>query len=262
METKDAVEALSALAHAGRLSILRCLVQAGPGGISAGVLGRNVGMAGSTLSNNLKVLTKSGLSLSRRDGRAIIYSADYARMSGLLAFLMEDCCAGSATIAAPLTDTGIHSCCPRVSRTRLDRIHSATSAWVSLVAELTIARLPTDDLLEPDQYFFGDGGGGYGGLQILGKEALVRSIVIAPDSRQRGRGRQIVAGLVDQALALGATDLWLLTTDQSEFFRACGFHQESRSAAPDNIRQTRQFAGLCPESATVMRRHIGCHADR
>lgn len=103
METKNAIEALAALAHEGRLDIFRALVRAGPEGLAAGKLGEQVGLAGSTLSNNLATLTRSGLIASRRDGRSIIYTTDFEQMTGLLAFLMEDCCGGSPSVCAPLS---------------------------------------------------------------------------------------------------------------------------------------------------------------
>ena len=113
METNAAVEPLSALAHEGRLALFRVLIKAGPGGLAAGRLGEAVGMAPSTLSNNLAVLTRAGLATSVRDGRSIIYAADYGRMSDLLAFLMEDCCEGSPEICAPLGDVLARmACCP------------------------------------------------------------------------------------------------------------------------------------------------------
>lgn len=117
METRNAIDALAALAHEGRLSIFRALVQAGPEGLAAGILGEQVGLAGSTLSNNLATLTRSKLIASRRDGRSIIYTADYEQMSGLLAFLMEDCCGGSPSVCAPLSSIlSQAACCTAGSR--------------------------------------------------------------------------------------------------------------------------------------------------
>lgn len=101
MESTDAVSALSALAHPGRLAIFRLLVRAGPAGMAAGDIGRAAGMLANTLSTNLTILTQAGLASSRRDGRSIIYRADYEAMGSLLAFLMEDCCGGEPAICAP-----------------------------------------------------------------------------------------------------------------------------------------------------------------
>lgn len=102
METKPAVSALSALAHEGRLGVFRLLVQAGPNGLPAGEIARRLGILPNTLSASLNILSQAGLVASRREGRSIIYTAEYAAMRGLLAFLMEDCCAGAPEICAPL----------------------------------------------------------------------------------------------------------------------------------------------------------------
>lgn len=101
MEKDDAVRALSALAHPGRLDVFRLLVRAGPEGVAAGEIARATGSPPSSLSANLAILTNAGLIASRREGRSIIYRAAYGQMRGLLAFLMEDCCAGNTEICAP-----------------------------------------------------------------------------------------------------------------------------------------------------------------
>lgn len=113
METSNAIEGLAALAHPGRLAIFRALVRAGPDGLAAGRLGEQVSMAGSTLSNNLAILSRSGLATARRDGRCIIYAADFGHMTALMAFLLEDCCNGAAAVCEPLAAAMARSaCCP------------------------------------------------------------------------------------------------------------------------------------------------------
>lgn len=106
-----AVEALSALAHEGRLSVFRLLVRAGPDGVAAGDIARKLDVLPNTLSASLTVLAHAGLVQSRREGRSIIYTADYERMSGLLGFLMEDCCNGEASICAPLAAIAAKAAC-------------------------------------------------------------------------------------------------------------------------------------------------------
>jgi ArsR family transcriptional regulator, arsenate/arsenite/antimonite-responsive transcriptional repressor len=103
MESKLAVNMLSALGHEGRLAIYRLLVKAGPVGVAAGEIARTLDVLPNSLSANLNVLYHAGLIASRREGRSIIYSADYGAMSGLLSFLMEDCCNGAPQICAPLS---------------------------------------------------------------------------------------------------------------------------------------------------------------
>lgn len=111
MEIKSAIVGLSALAHEGRLAAFRILVQAGPDGIAAGEIARRLDTPPNTLSANLKVLTHAGLLMSRREGRSIIYNARFDQMSQLLGYLMEDCCAGSPEICAPLAEVLARTAC-------------------------------------------------------------------------------------------------------------------------------------------------------
>lgn len=103
MELKVAVATLAALAHEGRLSAFRLLVQAGHGGLPAGEIARRLAVLPNTLSANLNVLSHAGLVQSQRQGRSIIYTADYDRMRDLLGYLMDDCCGGAPEICAPLS---------------------------------------------------------------------------------------------------------------------------------------------------------------
>lgn len=86
------VEALSALAHEHRLALFRMLVQRGEEGLSAGVLAEKLGVPPSSLTFHLQQLSHAGLIAQRRDGRHIIYAADYDAMSALVAYLTENCC--------------------------------------------------------------------------------------------------------------------------------------------------------------------------
>jgi DNA-binding transcriptional ArsR family regulator len=102
METISAIEALSALAHPGRLAVFRLLVRAGPDGVAAGEIARAMETPANTMSTQLAILARDGLIGSRRDSRSVIYSADYSQITALLGFLMEDCCQGRPEICAPL----------------------------------------------------------------------------------------------------------------------------------------------------------------
>lgn len=104
MELASAITALSALAHEGRLRAFRLLVQAGVMGLPAGEIARKLDVLPNSLSPNLNVLAHAGLVKSRRQGRSIIYTAEYDRMRDLLGFLVKDCCGGSPEICSPLAD--------------------------------------------------------------------------------------------------------------------------------------------------------------
>src|ERR1700722_1551627 len=97
MEKNDAVAALAALAQESRLDIFRLLVQAGTDGLPAGRIGERLGLPAATLSFHLTHLKHSGLVTFRREGRSLIYAAEYAAMNGLLGYLTENCCQGDAS---------------------------------------------------------------------------------------------------------------------------------------------------------------------
>lgn len=96
METTQAIEALGALAQPSRLAIYRLLVEAGPDGLPAGAIGEKLELPGATLSFHLAHLARAGLARSEARGRFVIYSANYDVMRGLVAYLTENCCTGSA----------------------------------------------------------------------------------------------------------------------------------------------------------------------
>ncbi len=91
-----AVSALGALAQESRLQVFRLLVQAGPEGLAAGQVAERLKLASPTLSFHLAQLKHAGLVTLRREGRSLIYAADYDGMNELMGFLTENCCAGNA----------------------------------------------------------------------------------------------------------------------------------------------------------------------
>lgn len=103
MQSEMAVRALSALAQDNRLAAFRLLVQAGAGGMAAGLLAEHLGVPPSSLSFHLGQLNHAGLIVQRREGRSLVYSADYAAMGALMAFLTENCC-GNAAGCVPAAD--------------------------------------------------------------------------------------------------------------------------------------------------------------
>jgi DNA-binding transcriptional ArsR family regulator len=96
MKPKTAINILAALAQETRLSIFRLLVAAGLEGMTPGKIAERLDLPAATLSFHLKELSNAGLIVSRQESRFIYYSADYKAMNKLIAFLTENCCAGSA----------------------------------------------------------------------------------------------------------------------------------------------------------------------
>ncbi|MDX2258876.1 MAG: helix-turn-helix transcriptional regulator [Hyphomicrobiaceae bacterium] len=135
MDHASAISALAALAHTHRLAVFRRLVTAGPSGMAAGDIARNVGIGATALSFHVKELDRAGLVRSWRDGRFVRYSADIEGMRRLIAFLTEDCCQGrpdlcggiAAGVAetaccAPAPEAGPQAAQPRRTTSRQRRI--------------------------------------------------------------------------------------------------------------------------------------------
>lgn len=102
MKKPKAIAALASLAQETRLEIFRLLVQTGPEGLPAGEIGDRLGQPSPTLSFHLNHLKHAGLVKSRRESRSIIYSADFATMTGLMAYLSKNCCGGRTELCAPV----------------------------------------------------------------------------------------------------------------------------------------------------------------
>lgn len=109
MKERQALAAFGALSQETRLRILRMLVVAGPEGLASGAIAEKAEVSASNVSFHLKELERAGLAIARRDARSIIYSAEFEALSGLIRFLMEDCCAGHPEICAPVVTAA--ACC-------------------------------------------------------------------------------------------------------------------------------------------------------
>ena len=128
-------------------------------------------------------------------------------------------------------------------------------------ALLGASRLPVEDLdpaLLPR--FFGvegaDGLQGVVALERQGEAGLLRSLAVVPAARGTGLGRELVRHVEAEAVRAGLRELWLLTTTAEPFFRHLGWEPAARDGAPEGIRGTSEFRGVCPSSAACLRRDL------
>jgi amino-acid N-acetyltransferase len=124
-------------------------------------------------------------------------------------------------------------------------------------ALLAAADLPIEDLTArhcEDFFFTGppDAPSGLVGLELFGDVALLRSLVVSEALRGSGAGSALLAHAERHARRNGATRIYLLTTTAEAFFARRGYSRVPRATAPDAIRATREFAGICPASSAFM----------
>lgn len=129
-----------------------------------------------------------------------------------------------------------------------------------LTIELCAAGLPISDLAEADRRFyrFDDDAGlvGYGGIEGVGADRLLRSLVVTSDRRGSGLGMKMLAAIERIAADEGATRLYLLTTTAEPFFRRHGYKTAERAEAPAVIAGSAEFRSLCPASAACLSKRL------
>lgn len=103
MQETQVIRSLAALAHEARLRVFRALVVAGPAGLIPSALAEQLGIAPNALSFHLKELSHAQLINHERQGRNVVYRAEFSAMNDLLAYLSENCCQGEACAVAPAT---------------------------------------------------------------------------------------------------------------------------------------------------------------
>jgi amino-acid N-acetyltransferase len=143
------------------------------------------------------------------------------------------------------------------------KTRAANAEDYDLIRTVLIAsELPVEDLSEnaPIRFLIADYPaaqfGGCIGLEVHGRDGLVRSLAVPSNLRVHGIGKRLVAAVQRLAAAEGIERLWLLTTTASVFFLHVGYEVTDRAAAPELIKRSLQFESICPASAVCMTRTL------
>jgi N-acetylglutamate synthase and related acetyltransferases len=120
------------------------------------------------------------------------------------------------------------------------------------------AKLPLDGVAEAlDNFILAEGNGihvvGAAGLEVYGRFALLRSVVVAAGWQGYGVGRALTGEIISRARARNIDDVFLLTTTAESFFPSFGFVRIDRADVPAEVEASPELRGACPASATVMK---------
>ena len=123
---------------------------------------------------------------------------------------------------------------------------------------LKVNKLPFSDLKLEGSFFVGYHNEseqlvGSGGLEFYGTTALLRSIAVDEKFRGQLLGEKIIEDIIIKAKDSKIKDLYLLTETAHNYFLKKGFQDVPREKVPDVIKQTTEFAQVCPASAVVMK---------
>jgi len=95
MDKITATTAFESLSSGVRLDVFRLLVKQGLAGMVAGEIAATLNIPPTNLSFHLKAMTHARMITVEQEGRFQRYRANLALMLDLIAYLTEECCAGS-----------------------------------------------------------------------------------------------------------------------------------------------------------------------
>lgn len=127
---------------------------------------------------------------------------------------------------------------------------------------LRSAKLPTKDLtVQHLRHFLVMRNGaeivGVVGVEQIGKFlGLVRSIAVKETYRGKGIAGKLYHAAEEHACAMGLREVFAITTTIEEWLTRLGYERVSRENVPKELRQTKEFSGLCPQSAAIMHKTL------
>jgi amino-acid N-acetyltransferase len=131
----------------------------------------------------------------------------------------------------------------------------------SVINLLSVNKLPTTDLpgnlADFYVYLDEDTVKGVVGLEVYGNYGLLRSLAVDPSARSNGLAASLLTWIEETASAKGLEDIYLLTETAVDYFDKHGYEHIARMDVPEEIKLSSQFMGICPETATAMKKTLG-----
>jgi N-acetylglutamate synthase-like GNAT family acetyltransferase len=97
---------------------------------------------------------------------------------------------------------------------------------------------------------------GFGGIELHGRDVLLRSVVTLPPLRKVGMGTAIVAALEVEARALKCEVAYVITACLRNFFARLGYVRCAADNVPQEIRASGEFARHGVKSTVLTKRLV------
>ena len=94
------------------------------------------------------------------------------------------------------------------------------------------------------------------GVEVYGRQAVLRSLAVAPESRGRGLGSRLMAEALNLAKEAGCAEVFLLTRTIERMAERHGFVRIQRQQVPPSALASREFSLEQCSTAVVMRRCV------
>jgi amino-acid N-acetyltransferase len=140
-------------------------------------------------------------------------------------------------------------------------IVKATSSQRQVIINLLqTEKLPVEDLPRSVDNFFVamDGNKVIGaiGLEIYGDSALLRSMVVDKEYRNKNIASQLVDQLEKYAVTKSIHCLYLLTETAPQYFEKKNYQRIARSEVPKEVQTSSEFRYVCDVTAIVMKKPL------
>lgn len=142
----------------------------------------------------------------------------------------------------------------------IEKIKSIQADNPHFLELLKFEKLPVDDLIKHNARYYGvfedDRLVAAAGIEFYFDSALLRSMVVHPDHREKGYGKALLEYGIGMSLSFDKEHLYLLTESTESYFAKLGFEVIEREKAPYSMKVSSQFNGVCPETAQLMYQYI------
>jgi amino-acid N-acetyltransferase len=104
---------------------------------------------------------------------------------------------------------------------------------------------------------------GVAGVEPIGNFiGLVRSVAVQERTRRQGIASKLYRAVEEHACSMGLRETYALTTTIADWLTRLGYERLQRDDAPEELRKTPEFGGLCPASAAIMRKTLRVPSER